>query len=407
MGVNEDLLLMEISHQVSLANLTNAEVRKIRVFYRKELRRIDETLMYHVGTTEFNRKKLNRIKRLLKRTIPDLNRKTERRLKNAYTSIAKEEAAYVKGSLSSAFTANATAATGSAVIFNFKTPDISLLRTAAEGNIFQGRSLKRWMGNLSNRQLELFDRSLSTALVQGEGSGAIATRVRAQYSRSIANVNTLARTGLTAALNNARQLSFKANDVKFFRYTAVLDDRTTFICGSLDGSVYASTDQMPGIPQHMGCRSAYVATFRPDQFPTERIASTSTLGSQRNIERELRSRAKERGTTVPIERRKWQKVVYGRIPGNVNYNRYLKNAPPQFQRHVLGKERYKLFQTGRFDMKDLVNKQTGRPITLETLRKRDAQAFRLAGKIKDPGLVSRRTDLPIRTLQENLKRDLT
>ena len=64
------------------------------------------------------------------------------------------------------------------------------------------------------------------------------------------------------SLNSGRGITFKANDKKIFayRYTAVIDNRTTDFCRELDGAVFQTNDPdyiMLTPPNHFGCRSIW------------------------------------------------------------------------------------------------------------------------------------------------------
>ena len=407
MAINEDLLFMEVSHQLSLRRFENLTQRQLTAFYRREIAKIDARLMYHVGRGAFTRKRLVRIRKLLRKEITGLNEKAVRRLKRTYNTVTKEEVNYQKRAVETAAAANTAATLGVTAQFNFAIPRPEILRTAAEGNIFQGRNLDRLFKNISSTQLERFDRSLSTSLVQGEGPQSIARRVQREYRRTIQNATATARTGYTAAIEKARDLFNETNNIEFVRYTAVLDERTTFICASRDGKVYKRNEPKPEIPAHYACRSHYFGTFRPDNFSEERLARVSTLGSQRKIGAEMRRRAKLRGTSVKTERRKWQKRVVGRIPGNTTYSKFFKNAPKQFQLNYLGRERYKLYQTGRLDINNLVNQTTGQRFTLKQLRAKDAGAFKAARDVRVPPRPAPGTNLDVGVLRRNLRNDLS
>jgi hypothetical protein len=75
---------------------------------------------------------------------------------------------------------------------------------------------------------------------------------------------------LAGSLNLGRGDSFAADDgIDRMQYSAVLDERTTAMCGDLDGSVvsyeeYAATKWIP--PCHWGCRSIWVAIMKDDDF---------------------------------------------------------------------------------------------------------------------------------------------
>lgn len=69
--------------------------------------------------------------------------------------------------------------------------------------------------------------------------------------------------------NKGRQLTFDKNDgyIFAFRYTAVLDARTTQYCRDLDGKVFQATDPNYSLltpPNHYGCRSMWTPITNPE-----------------------------------------------------------------------------------------------------------------------------------------------
>ena len=75
---------------------------------------------------------------------------------------------------------------------------------------------------------------------------------------------------LAGSLNLGRGDSFGASDdIDRMQYSAILDNRTTAMCTSLDSSVvtyeeYLATVWIP--PVHFNCRSIWVAILKDDDF---------------------------------------------------------------------------------------------------------------------------------------------
>lgn len=88
-----------------------------------------------------------------------------------------------------------------------------------------------------------------------------------------AYLNTLARTNTYEALNEARYAEFTAPEMSEFvlalQYSAILDDRTTVICSTLDRSIYAVDNPLWEVyrpPNHYNCRSLLVAVTALDDW---------------------------------------------------------------------------------------------------------------------------------------------
>jgi len=67
----------------------------------------------------------------------------------------------------------------------------------------------------------------------------------------------------------------------------------------------------------------------------------------------------------------------GQVPAKMTYNEWLKTKPAEFQNEVLGPNRAKLFRAG-MPVDRFVNR-AGDKLTLDDLRKRDAEYFKKAG----------------------------
>lgn len=92
-------------------------------------------------------------------------------------------------------------------------------------------------------------------------------------AEAAAYLNTLARTNLFEAMNEARYAEFTDPEldgfVLAFRYSAVLDERTTEICQALHDRVYKATSEVWDTyrpPNHFNCRSVLIPITEVDGF---------------------------------------------------------------------------------------------------------------------------------------------
>ena len=81
-------------------------------------------------------------------------------------------------------------------------------------------------------------------------------------------VRTLVRTSVNQVANTASLNVYRANSdiTKKYRYTATLDNRTTAVCGALDGRVF-EYEKGPKPPQHFNCRSTIVPEIDYENLP--------------------------------------------------------------------------------------------------------------------------------------------
>jgi SPP1 gp7 family putative phage head morphogenesis protein len=85
----------------------------------------------------------------------------------------------------------------------------------------------------------------------------------------IARIETIARTSISDAVNNARQSLFESDElrgfVQAFEYSAIMDDRTTDVCAYLDTKIRRDFgDQTP--PNHYNCRSILIPVTVADDW---------------------------------------------------------------------------------------------------------------------------------------------
>lgn len=78
----------------------------------------------------------------------------------------------------------------------------------------------------------------------------------------------LIETGATSSINKLRDDINIENEVLFYQYVAVLDNRTSEICRDLNGNVYrVDNKNAPRPPQHFRCRSAiYPLNYRGNKL---------------------------------------------------------------------------------------------------------------------------------------------
>jgi len=88
---------------------------------------------------------------------------------------------------------------------------------------------------------------------------------------SAPRLETIVRTNVTRAFNLARREAFKegaaSGNFPALMYSAILDERTTAFCSSLDGKIYAADDPVWNSitpHNHLNCRSIIVAVFVDD-----------------------------------------------------------------------------------------------------------------------------------------------
>jgi len=69
----------------------------------------------------------------------------------------------------------------------------------------------------------------------------------------------------------------------------------------------------------------------------------------------------------------------GQVPGNLTYNAWLRRQPRAFIDEVLGPTKARLYLDGRLHLDRFIDLDTGKPFTLQELRRRYEAAWMRAG----------------------------
>ena len=159
-----------------------------------------------------------------------------------------------------------------------------------------GEVIEKAFRGIASSQAEFISREIRVGLTEGEAIPKIARRLRGrlQFGRNqemtaraqalaggsgmkLANnqVLTIVRTSVNQVQTMASHAVYESNQdvTKKYEYVAILDARTTALCGSLDGKKFRyGKGPMP--PQHFNCRSTTVPIIDDDdlrkRFPNTR-----------------------------------------------------------------------------------------------------------------------------------------
>lgn len=223
-------------------------------------------------------------------------------------------------------------------------PSMEAVRAVVKNSPIEGATLKQWAEQLGRQASDRVRRSLSVGIVQGEAPAQLRRRVRDATRVSRKEATAIARTAANTVSNQARRQSLEANEdvIKAYRYVATLDDRTTVLCASLDGTVWTNKDDVRWPPLHVNCRSQVVPVLKgwrelgldEDDLPASTRASMD-----------------------------------GQVPEHTTYEEWLRNQPEAVQREALGKGRWELWKQHDMSMGEMVG-PGGKPLTLRELRQR-------------------------------------
>lgn len=136
----------------------------------------------------------------------------------------------------------------------------------------------------------------------------------------------------------ARASVFEEHEELFkgIKYVATLDSRTTILCASRDGKIYA-IGKAPSVPAHWRCRSIHVYVLKP-QYELIKDGTRSSAN--------------------------------GQVSANLTYSEWLKTQSKAIQNEVLGVERAQLFRDGKVTLSGFIDSK-GETYTLTELKAKD------------------------------------
>ena len=205
------------------------------------------------------------------------------------------------------------------------------------------------LNNFGKKKTKDIMRIISDGVTLGDTTPVIARNlgntINTLHRRQL---DTLVRTVTNNTSAIARDEVYKSNEdiLEGYQWIATLDNRTTMICGSRDGTIYYNpTDPKP--PAHWGCRSTTIPIVKPEY----------DLGADVKGKRPAKGAS---GTT--------------QVSGRTSYGGWLKKQPREFVDEALGVERSVLFRSGKLKLDKFVD-PTGRVYTLEQLELMNPFAF--------------------------------
>ena len=191
----------------------------------------------------------------------------------------------------------------------------------------------------------------------------------------------LVRTAVQFYANEGReQFAVSNKDLLSERvYWATLDNRTTLLCAGRHLKKWPiDAKDYPTIPAHFGCRSQWLFLVEGQEAPD---GMKPAVGGKDTEEAERLFKAQEDRTGKKPKykgRRDLNKFAIEQVKANTKFDTWLKQQPSWFIDDVLGPPRAKLFLDGKLPISSFTD-MTGRTLTLDELRQRDAAAFKRAG----------------------------
>ena len=231
------------------------------------------------------------------------------------------------------------------VELDWEAPSEEQIYAAARARPFEGLLLQDWYNGLPDGHFRRVKSTIMQGYVEGQTTDEIVQQVQ-QFTqgRSRRAAETAARTALTHTSNVARSESYRRNRrvIKAVEWVSTLDGRTTAVCRARDGKTWP-VDEGPRPPAHPACRSTTIPV----------VKSLRELG--------IKADTKDVKTT--------RASMNGQVSSELNYDRWLRKQPKQFQEDVLGREKARLFRAG-LKMDRFVD-DGGREFTLKEIEQRE------------------------------------
>ena len=263
------------------------------------------------------------------------------------------------------------------------------------GTLFTTQS---WFQNLEARTRSRISETIIQGYENGLGPSATARNLRRRVGGvTRRSAEGIVRTAYTHVANVARIQFYDSIGQRVRkRYNAVLDERTTDICGNLDGLEWWSDD--PALrepPQHFRCRSTTITILQGDEILGDRTYVARVRGETLNFNKMARERyergnkkwsdlgKRDRNRLIGEARKRWSREHIGTVPSDVNYVQWFNMQSDAFKRGVLGRTRFELYQKGGLKYEDFSDSQIGRRFNLNELRQMNRSAFVRSGLIPE------------------------
>lgn len=150
----------------------------------------------------------------------------------------------------------------------------------------------------------------------------------------------LVRTEMNFSLNRSILDGIKASGMKYYRFVATLDRRTSAQCRAHDGHVYKVEDYSPGTnapPLHPHCRSTIVGSLKGDSAPKGQRAARDAEGKYIRVPADITYQQWYnkyiQPSMIPSGKGNWKTdgddkiIVTQRIPASSHYRPSLKGTP--------------------------------------------------------------------------------
>ena len=229
-----------------------------------------------------------------------------------------------------------------------------------------GKVLQEWVNSVYDFNIqEQIKNELITGVLKGESYPDLVNRIREGFGIAEKDAIDLARGYVQAANVGAQEaVAYQNQDiVQGLKWTATLETSfkksgrgTCARCAMLDGTVYKLDEIHPPLPLHFRCRCIFTFIL----IPWKELGLD--IGEMEEAYRPWAYRPEINIDTG----RKGKILASGFFQGD--YSEWMKTQSDRFQKNILGPMRFELYNSGKVDFKDMVDKLTGKLINLKDLK---------------------------------------
>jgi SPP1 gp7 family putative phage head morphogenesis protein len=326
--------------------------------YDRIVQHLADTRLYEAETStnvsRGIRRHQKRLKSLLSKNIKaDVRTEVVRSTKELHMIVSNSVADYADASTS--FHANNLERSAGSFFKVQKPKGSDAIPKLIGPNITASKSLKDHFDSIGTIELARIDGKIKSGLADGKSPKAIIDDVIRTTSVTEVQAKALVRTAITNTQSTAMSLVMSRNEELLvgYRFTAVLDNRTSPICAHHDGEVYKLNDMRFRPPLHWNCRSSMIPILKN---------KTQLLAGLDNKDTRLKpNKLKE----TP------DKLLDGSLPPVETYSTWLKRQPMQVQvSHLGSEEKAGLLQKGILDVKSFTTSK-GQQLSIAALRRLD------------------------------------
>ena len=357
--VNEQLAHEAIDHSIDLTRYSNSVIRRIIALLNKTDRDLANQIaaaLERLPAESFTVERLDALLQSVRQTNAVAYQQVSQLIETELKDLVQYEAAYQYQLFQSTLPVQVSVAAvnvGQVYAAALARP----FSISKDGAVPLNEYLK---GIEANRAAKIRN-AIRMGFIEGEPTDKIVRRIMGTKSLNYADglmeesrrhVEGMVRTAVSHTADVTRQNFYAENNdlLKGWQFVATLDSRTSITCASLSGKIFP-IGSGPRPPRHINCRSTSVPVVKS---------------------------WKELGIDLPESKASTRASMDGQIAEDITFTKWLRSKPVSVQDDILGATRGKLFRANKIEI-DKFTDSKGRVISLDQLRKKNAEMFAKAG----------------------------